>query len=132
MSDLLGPWIRRFLLEHLVKEKNLARNTQESYRDTFRLLIPYVAKKLRKPVDQLKVSDLSSHQVSLFLAHLEESRHCGIATRNQRLAAMHAFARFIGERSPEHIAWCAAVCAVRFKRSPRAQVPYLEKGEMDA
>ena len=25
---LLGPWIRRFLLEHLVAERNLARNTQ--------------------------------------------------------------------------------------------------------
>ena len=31
---LLGPWIRRFLLEHLVAERNLARNTQASYRDT--------------------------------------------------------------------------------------------------
>src|SRR5215468_3628112 len=35
MSDytLLGPWIRRFLLEHIVAERNLARNTQHSYRD---------------------------------------------------------------------------------------------------
>jgi integrase/recombinase XerD len=131
MSDLIGPWIRRFLLEHLVKEKNLSRNTQGSYRDTFRLLIPYVAKKSRKPIDQLKVTDLSSHQVSLFLAYLEESRDCAIATRNQRLAAIHAFARFIGERSPEHIAWCGTVRAVRFKRCPQAQIPYLEKGEMD-
>ena len=31
---LLGPWVRRFLLEHLVAERNLARNTQRSYRDT--------------------------------------------------------------------------------------------------
>jgi len=30
----LGPWVRRFLLEHLVGERNLARNTQHSYRDT--------------------------------------------------------------------------------------------------
>ena len=36
MTDiaLLGPWVRRFLLEHLVGERNLARNTQRSYRDT--------------------------------------------------------------------------------------------------
>ena len=35
MNDkiLLGPWVRRFLLEHLVAERNLARNTQRSYRD---------------------------------------------------------------------------------------------------
>ncbi len=36
---LLGSWVRRFLLEHLVAERNLARNTQRSYRDTLALLI---------------------------------------------------------------------------------------------
>jgi len=35
---LLGPWVRRFLLEHLVAERNLARNTQLSYRDALTLL----------------------------------------------------------------------------------------------
>lgn len=29
---LLRPWIRRFLLEHLVAERNLSRITQRSYR----------------------------------------------------------------------------------------------------
>ena len=35
MSDIhtLGPWLRRFLSEHIVTERNLARNTQQSYRD---------------------------------------------------------------------------------------------------
>ena len=27
-DETLGPWIRRFLLEHVVAERNLARNTQ--------------------------------------------------------------------------------------------------------
>ena len=34
----LGPWLRRFLCEHIVTERNLARNTRTSYRDTFCLL----------------------------------------------------------------------------------------------
>jgi integrase/recombinase XerD len=38
-TSLLGPWIRRFLMEHMVNERNLARNTQWSYRDTLRLLL---------------------------------------------------------------------------------------------
>jgi integrase/recombinase XerD len=41
----LGPWVRRFLLDHLVGERNLARNTQRSYRDTLSLLIPFIAAK---------------------------------------------------------------------------------------
>ena len=43
-TSLLGPWVRRVLLEYLVSERNLARNTQRSYRDTLRLLLPFVAR----------------------------------------------------------------------------------------
>ena len=134
MSDLtmLGPWVRRFLLEHLVSERNLARNTQRSYRDTLTLLIPFVAAKANKAVDRLNVVDVSADLIRLFLAHLEESRQCAITTRNQRLASIHAAARFIAEHSPEHIAWCAQVRSIPFKKTTKTVIPYLEKPEMDA
>src|ERR1700757_3932361 len=92
----LGAWIRRFLLEHLVGERNLARNTQRSYRDTLVLLLPFVAAKLNRAIEQLTPPDLSPDTVRLFLTDLEESRQCCIATRNQRLAAVRALARFVG------------------------------------
>ena len=38
---LIGPWIRRFLLEHLVSDRNLTHNTQASYRDMLLLLLPF-------------------------------------------------------------------------------------------
>lgn len=134
MSDptLLGPWVRRFLLEHVVAERNLARNTQCSYRDAFRLLIPLVAKKRKKPVDGLALVDLSADLVRLFLADLEVSRQCGVATRNRRLAAIRAFAGFVGEHSPAHIEWCGQIRSIPFKKTGKAVVPYLEKPEMDA
>lgn len=68
-TNLLGPWIRRFLLEYLVSERNLARNTQRSYRDTLRLLLPFVARQAHKQVDQISVSDVSPDLVRLFLRH---------------------------------------------------------------
>jgi integrase/recombinase XerD len=127
----LGVWLRRFLLEHLVGERNLARNTQRSYRDTLVLLLPFVAAQLKQPLDQLTPTDLSAEIVRLFLAHLEESRQCSIATRNQRLAALHALARFVGERSPEHIVWCGQIRAIPFKKTTKGIIPYLDKPEMD-
>ncbi len=134
MNDgtLLGRWVRRFLLEHLVGERNLARNTQRSYRDTLSLLLPFVAGKLNRSVDRLAIDDVSSDLIRLFLLHLEESRQCGIATRNQRLAAVHALARFIGEHSPEHIHWCSQLRAIPFKKTAKPVVAYLEKPEIDA
>ena len=131
-SSILGPWIRHFLLDHLVGECNLARNTRLSYRDALSLLLPFVSRNLHKDIDRLTVEDLSADQVRRFLADLESGRHCSIATRNQRLAAIHALARFVAEHSPEHIAWCAQVRCVPFKRTARASIGYLDKPEMDA
>lgn len=131
-DHLLGPWLRRFLLEHLVSERNLAHNTQRSYRDTFRLLLPFIAHELHKPLDRLAVIELTAELVRQFLRHLEEGRRCGVTTRNQRLAAIHALARFIGLRSPEHLAWSGEVRAIPCKKATQQQVTYLEKAEMDA
>src|SRR5215472_7987878 len=134
MSDLilLGPWVRRFLLEHLVAERNLARNTQCSYRDALTLLIPFVADRLHPSVDRLTLVDVSADLVRLFLADLEQSRQCTIATRNQRLTAIHALARFVSEHSPEHIAWCGQIRSIPFKKTTKAVIPSLDKPEMDA
>jgi site-specific recombinase XerD len=134
MTDtaLLGPWVRRFLLEYLVTERNLARNTQRSYRDTLCLLLPFVARNARKTIDQLAVIDVSADMVRLFLHHLEQVRKCGAATRNQRLAAVHSLARYIGLHSPEHVAWFGQLRAIPPKRAPRSCITYLEKSEMDA
>jgi integrase/recombinase XerD len=129
---LLGPWIRRFLMEHMVSERNLSVNTQRSYRDTLKLLLPAVARGARKPIDHLNVNDMSAQRVRQFLSELEEKRGCAIATRNQRLAAIHALAQFIGKHAPELVEWCGQVRNVPFKRAPRAQITYLEKPEMDA
>jgi integrase/recombinase XerD len=134
MNDkiLLGPWVRRFLLEHLAAERNLARHTQHSYRDALTLLIPFVADKTQQAVDRLQVVDVSADLVRLFLVYLEQTRQCAITTRNQRLAAVHALARFVGEHSPEHIAWCGQIRSVPFKKARKTVIPYLEKPQMDA
>ena len=134
MSDkkAFGPWIRRFLMEYLPADRNLSRNTQQSYRDAVRLLIVFAAAKLRKKVDVLLVSDITADMVRLFLRHIEETRKCSISTRNQRLAAIHSLAGFIGQRSPEDLAWSAQLRSVEFKRSTRVPVSYLNKHEIDA
>jgi integrase/recombinase XerD len=129
---LLSIWVRRFLLEYLVSERNLARNTQKSYRDTLQFLLPFVARQARRRIDQLRVEDVSADRVRAFLHDLEERRGCGPATRNQRLAAVHSLARFIGMHSPEHLHWCGQIRTIPSKKAARPLVTYLEKEEMDS
>lgn len=131
-ESLLGPWIRRFLLEHLVAERNLSRNTQASYRDTLVLLLPFTSRQSCISIDRMTVEDLTPAIVRSFLDHLERDRQCSGSTRNQRLATIHSLARFVGMRSPVHLAWCAEVRAVPFKKTAKTVIEYLEKIEMDA
>ncbi|HHK0972758.1 TPA: tyrosine-type recombinase/integrase [Pseudomonas aeruginosa] len=131
-TAVLGPWVRRFLLEHLVAERNLARNTQVSYRDSLTLLLPFVGHHAKSDVDRLLVEDISADRVRAFLEHLEHDRQCAVLTRNHRLAAIHSLARYIGARSPEHAAWCAQVRSVPFKKASKTVVGYLDKPEVDA
>jgi len=130
--SLLSPWVRRFLMEHIVSERNLARNTQQSYRDTLRLLLPAIARRAHTAVDRLSVIHLSADRLRQFLSELEEKRGCAISTRNQRLAAIRALARYIGLHAPEFVEWTGQIRKVPFKKTPQALVPYLEKPEMDA
>jgi len=131
-SASLGPWVRRFLLEHLVAERNLAINTQKSYRDMLTLLLPFVAHKTRKPIDRLTVDDVTPRIVRLFLTDMEQQRNCTTSTRNQRLGGIHALTRFIAEHSPEHIDWCSQIRLIPFKKTSQPTITYLEKAEMDA
>jgi site-specific recombinase XerD len=130
--ESLGPWLRRFLVEYIVTERNLARNTRTSYRDTFSLLLPFVSGKLRKPVDRLAVRDLTSGLVLKFLTHLEDDRGCSVRTCNQRLAAIRAFARFVGSRDPAHVEWCGHIRAIASKKSMSPPVGWLTRTEMEA
>jgi len=116
-KSLLGPWIRRFLLEHLVAERNLSLNTQASYRDTLTLLLPFASKQVGCAIDRMTVEELTPEVVRKFLDHLERDRQCSEVTRNQRLATIHSLARFVGTRSPVHLAWCSEIRAVPFKKT---------------
>jgi integrase/recombinase XerD len=131
-TDLLSPWVRRFLLEHLVSERNLARNTQTSYRDTLQHFLPFIARAAHRQIERLRVEDVSPARTRAFLHDLEKTRGCGIATRNQRLAAIRSLAGFIGLHSPEHLEWSGQIRTIVSKKAARPLIAYLEKDELDA
>ena len=103
MNNLAGLWVRRFLVEYVIGERNYTPNTQHSYRDTFRLFLPFAARRCRCALDRLALTKITPKVIRTFLAHLEQVRHCGPATLNQRLAALRAWCGFVGLNSPEHL-----------------------------
>lgn len=129
---LLGPFVRRFLLEELVADRNLTLNTQRSYRDTIRLLFGFVAEHHSIDPTRVTVEKVDTVVVRGFLIHLEDDRGNSIATRNQRLAALHSLFRFIGRLVPELIDHAAQIQAIPLRRTAVPVMPYLDKYEIDA
>ena len=131
-SSTLGTWIKRFLMEYLPTERNLAINTLKSYRDGLTLLLPFVAQRCSKAVERLAVEDLSADRVTAFLGHLEQERGCSVQTRNLRLTAVRSFARYVAVRDAALVEWAGSIRAIPLKKTVRPRITWLPAENMDA
>ncbi len=131
-TNALGRALREFFADHLPTIRGMSPHTVCSYRDAFTLLLRFLADRHGRPVVRLDFADLSPADIIAFLHYLETERRNGAATRNTRLAAIHAFARFAAANHPEHIELCQRILAVPFKRSSPRLVEYLEAAEITA
>ena len=130
--SLLAPSLEAFFTERLITQRDSSPQTIASYRDTFRLLLAFGSKRTGKQPCQLAIDDLDAPLIGAFLNHLEVDRGNSARTRNNRLAAIHAFYKYAALRHPEHLATIGRVIAIPFKRYARNSVNYLSREEIDA
>ena len=95
-------------------------------------MLRFLSESQARPVVALDFDDLAPDGILAFLDHIEHVRGNAIVTRNSRLAAIHAFARYAAAGNPEHIERCQALLAVPFKRASVRVVEYLETHELRA
>ncbi|HYR88016.1 MAG TPA: tyrosine-type recombinase/integrase [Terriglobia bacterium] len=124
--------LRTFFSQHLPLTRGLSPRTITSYRDTFVLLLRFLATRHVCDVVDLSLEHLHAADILAFLDHLESERKNSVATRNARLAAIHAFARFLAMRDPEEVEEAQRLLAVPIKRGPSRVVDYLEADEIGA
>ncbi len=128
----LARALREFFADHLPKIRGVSPHTVCSYRDAWALLLRFLSERHGRSVVKLDFEDLSPGDVVAFLHDLEKTRGNCAATRNARLAAVHAFGRFVATTHPEHLELCQRILAVPFKRAAPRLVEYLEATEVAA
>lgn len=131
-QHLIGPFVRRFLLEEMMEDRNLSRNTQHSYRDAILLLFGFMAESHGITPTRLAVEQVTPEVLRGFLSHLENERGNSTATRNQRLSALHSLFRFISCKVPELVEQATRIQAIPPRRAVMSTMPYLDKHEIDA
>lgn len=122
--------LTEFFGVYLTQQKNVSKNTIASYRDTFKLLIRYCREQRNIQVEKINMNMLNHELIIDFLNWIENERKCSIATRNQRLAAIHSFFRYAQYEEPSGILHFQKVISVPFKKSPKTFVPHLTSEAM--
>ncbi len=92
--------LQSFFTVRLMAQRKVSAHTIASYRDTFRLLLQFAQKRLRKAPSQLELNDLNASLVSAFLEDLEKHRRNGSRSRNLRLTAIRSFFRYAALEAP--------------------------------
>lgn len=107
-------------------------NTCNSYRDAFKLLLLYFQEEKGVPANSIELRMLNRNLVSNFLDWLEAQRKVSVTTRNQRLAAMKAFAHYVQYRNPEYLENCTDIITMRPKKHEKPVIPFLTEDELKA
>jgi site-specific recombinase XerD len=130
--NTLGTLVMKFFNNYLANERGVSPNTITSYGDSARLLLDYAAGRLGVSPDKLSFDAITDQLILDFLDHLEAERGNAPAARNQRLAAIKTFFRFLARHEPTMLAACERVCAIRAKNVPHKVMETLDHHEVKA
>ena len=128
----LAGYLQRFFTDRLVEQLDASPHTIASYRDSFRLVLKFASKHRRRTASDLKIEDLDARLMSTFLKHIEDERRNTARSRNNRLAAIHAFFGYICVNEPALAGHCQRGLAIPFKRFERGPVEFLTDEESRA
>lgn len=116
--------LTRYLGQYLPARRGMSPNTVQSYRDTFTLFLRFSDQAHHITPERLTLDTITVTYIEEFLAWLEAKRGCSISTCNQRLAALHAFFRYLQTVAPERIHLCQQILSMPRKRQAQAAMSY--------
>ena len=128
----LARHVNGFLASLAPSRGNRSARTAKSYRDALTLYIGFLqtAKQIRPA--QLAAGCFGRDNIEEWLAWLADARGCGAATRNQRLAAIRAFLKYLASKDISYLALWEDARAVGRAKTPRRKVEGLSRDAVKA
>lgn len=130
--NLLARCLRDYFNDHLPVLRGMSSHTILNYRDSLVLLLRFLAANRKRQVQDLDLDDFEPTRILAFLNYLEQERKNSVPTRNVRLAAIHAFFRYVGSQHPEQLERSHRILGIPFKRGIQRVIHYLERSEIEA
>jgi integrase/recombinase XerD len=120
-----AKYLTKFFSDYLVGERGASTNTIRSYSNTFTHLLAFMDEKEHIRADALLLDHLNRSVVLRFLDWLQTSKQCGNATRNQRLAALHSFFKYMQYEDVKRMGRWQEILSIKVKRQEKRSVNYL-------
>jgi len=125
-SELLTTFFTRYL----PGQRGVSTNTIKAYRDTFVLFFRYLTKKKNIRPEKFCLEQFNAEMTEQFLDWLENERGNAVATRNNRLAAIHAFVKYSMTKTPEFMKLFSDVLDIKTKKVDLKPPVYLSIEEL--
>jgi integrase/recombinase XerD len=120
-----AKYISGFLNNYLINERGVSNNTIKSYSYTFILFINYMRDVKNININRLSFRHVNKNVIVEFLDWLQNERSCSDATRNQRLAAISSFIKYVEYIYPAGLYDCHQILSIPVKKTERKIIGYL-------
>jgi len=121
-DEKLFRLIRDYLTVYLPEQKYCSQNTVKSYRETLNILLDYITKEKKIPLERVTFSLLNHLMITDFLDWLEKERKCSISTRNHRLSCIRSFFKYAGNMDPVLLACRNDLQKIPLKKNTKSKV----------
>lgn len=126
MKNNFAKYLTRFFTEYLSGERGVSHNTIRAYGNAFTLFLDFMENTRQVKADKLSMEHLIRENVLSFLQWLEEVKKCNVSTRNQRLAAIHAFCKYMQYEDVIHLHQWQNILSIKSKQAEKKSVNYLD------
>ena len=127
----LNYYITKYFSDYLPLVLSVSKNTITSYRDTFVLLLNFIQSKNEVNINNITLSYLNNEIVEEFLIYLETEHHNSISTRNQRLAVIRSFCKYLKNRELSCFENCSNILSIPIKKTPKTSLSYFSVDEIE-
>ena len=126
-DDSFFKHVRGFLTIYLPKHKCYSENTIKAYRDAINLFRKFLLVEKGIPFTKISFDWINHDLVYEFLTWLQNTRGCGISTKNHRLAALKSFFKYCAYEDPALMVIYMEVQKVQQQRVVRNSVEYMSE-----
>ncbi len=130
MTNRFSKLVQYFLTAYVIGECNYSINTKASYSATFHLLLKFMNEIKNIKPNKIEIETITKEVIVQFLDWLETSRNVSIRTRNQRLACIKSFYKYVQSNEPELFETCSLILSIKNKKVPNKMISYFTEDEI--